>query len=365
MERYKTHPLSKGFRTMTDEERERVTASIRERGLHNPITLIDVDGEKQILDGVHRESICAELGIEPSYVMYEGDDPEGFVKDQNEARRHLTHAELSFKAAKTVTAVQGEGGPGRQKAKPPTGGFAPDPKPVTVKQAAEDHSVSERSVSRINRGIEVLGEERVGELVSQGESVNAIEKLAKVQEAVAKKKKKKNPTAVATGDDEWYTPEVVIDVVRATMGGIDLDPASNPVANAVVKASEIFTQADDGLAQEWRGRVFLNPPYSGKATKAHWIDKLAQDYQAGHIEQACLVCPIDFSPRWGDAIREFATAICPSVGNYKFWKGNDENAKPQGVGSMLVYFGDDCDAFETACLDHGIGQPAFYRERRA
>ena len=60
---------------------------------------------------------------------------------------------------------------------------------------------------------------------------------------------------------EWFTPPDVIEAARATMGGIDLDPASCARANELVRAAKYFTKDDDGLRHPWHGaRVFLNPP---------------------------------------------------------------------------------------------------------
>lgn len=67
---------------------------------------------------------------------------------------------------------------------------------------------------------------------------------------------------------EHYTPEHVVEAARRTLGAIDLDPASCGAANARVKATRWFGVNDDGLAQCWEGRVFLNPP--GGRTPVKW-----------------------------------------------------------------------------------------------
>ena len=90
------------------------------------------------------------------------------------------------------------------------------------------------------------------------------------------------------GDDEWYTPAPYIQAVHTVMGGIDLDPASSARANEVVGATRYYTRADDGLAQPWSGRVFLNPPY-GRKLVDQFSDRLVQGYQEGTVTEAIVL----------------------------------------------------------------------------
>lgn len=62
--------------------------------------------------------------------------------------------------------------------------------------------------------------------------------------------------------DLWYTPTYLVEMCRLVLGDIELDPASDEVANEVVQAKRIFTEEDNGLLQDWdtEGSIFLNPP---------------------------------------------------------------------------------------------------------
>lgn len=78
---------------------------------------------------------------------------------------------------------------------------------------------------------------------------------------------------------DHYTPLDVVEAARATMGGIDLDPASCVTANENIRAKKIFSIDDslrsgsvylpwtNGFLEPWgserskrKVRVFLNPP---------------------------------------------------------------------------------------------------------
>lgn len=89
---------------------------------------------------------------------------------------------------------------------------------------------------------------------------------------------------------EHYTPIEFIEAARETMGGIDLDPASTRRVNELrIKAKAFFGTDYDGLAHEWHGSVWLNPPggrVGNKSSAAVWWGKLADEYTLGRVTQA-------------------------------------------------------------------------------
>lgn len=99
--------------------------------------------------------------------------------------------------------------------------------------------------------------------------------------------------------DECYTPAEYIHAARCVLGAIDLDPASNEVANEVVRARRFYTIDDDGLSKRkrWRGRVWMNPPYSDPAP---WVDKLIAAYQCGDVSAAVALFNARTGSQWFD-----------------------------------------------------------------
>jgi hypothetical protein len=69
-----------------------------------------------------------------------------------------------------------------------------------------------------------------------------------------------------TTSDDYYTPKWIFDALGLHF---DLDVASPPHPTNV-PCDRYYTQADDGLASPWYGRVWCNPPFSKPAP---WITR--------------------------------------------------------------------------------------------
>jgi ParB-like chromosome segregation protein Spo0J len=100
----KGHPYAELFPPMSDDEKHDLRESINKYGLLEPI----VTHEGMILDGCHRYRICVELGIEPKFIPYEGDDPSGFVIARNLHRRHLEKSQRAMIADQIATLRRGQ-----------------------------------------------------------------------------------------------------------------------------------------------------------------------------------------------------------------------------------------------------------------
>jgi phage N-6-adenine-methyltransferase len=81
--------------------------------------------------------------------------------------------------------------------------------------------------------------------------------------------------------DEWKTPQALFDELSWIYGGFTPDPCATP-QNA--KCARFFTREDDGLAQQWDGKVFVNPPYGRDIGR--WVQKAFKESLRG----AFVVC---------------------------------------------------------------------------
>ena len=143
---------------------------------------------------------------------------------------------------------------------------------------------------------------------------------------------------------EHYTPAHIIELAREAMGCIDTDPASCVAANEIVQATEWYglnhpnDTMRDGLAREWHGRVWMNPPYGDVI--GDWMHRLKHQYEARFAVEAIALIPARTDTAWfQDTV--VGTTVCLVRGRLKF--GSAENSAP--FPSALVYFGENVERF--------------------
>lgn len=161
-----------------------------------------------------------------------------------------------------------------------------------------------------------------------------------------------NHRAQGTGENEWYTPSKYVEMARQVMGEIDLDPATSDTANLVVRAEKIYTAKDNGLNQKWHGRVWMNPPYSQPAIQ-HFIEKLAESYLSGDVQQAIALTHNYTDTAWFHIAANACSAICYTRGRIGFLSPSGERAAPT-QGQAFFYFGQDVDAFAGVFMPAGF-----------
>jgi phage N-6-adenine-methyltransferase len=131
----------------------------------------------------------------------------------------------------------------------------------------------------------------------------------------------------SSATDQWSTPPDFFNACNVEFGPFTLDACAD-ATNA--KCARYFTKEDDGLAQQWTGRVWMNPPYG--RTIGHWMRKAYESSLAGAVV-VCLVPARTDTAWWHDYALAKGT-IRFIRGRLKF--GGHANSAP--FPSALVVF---------------------------
>ena len=123
--------------------------------------------------------------------------------------------------------------------------------------------------------------------------------------------------------DEFYTPPRIV----TALGPFDLDPCAGPMAHA----ARNLRREEDGLAQTWAGRVWLNPPYS---TIEDWIERFIQHGNG--------IAFVNARPdtQWFQTLAAKADAVLWLRGRVHCLRPEGVKQTTATVGSVLVAYGD-------------------------
>jgi hypothetical protein len=139
-----------------------------------------------------------------------------------------------------------------------------------------------------------------------------------------------------------FTPKSTLALVQKVLGRIDTDPCWHP--DCLVRAASTYTQAQDGLARPWHGRVYLNPPYHDLD---RWTAKLLDEYATGRVTEAIFLATPRTDTVWWNRLRDWPR--CFVRGRLHFANGTEGAAFP----SVLFYVGPRADRFARVFAETG------------
>ena len=128
-------------------------------------------------------------------------------------------------------------------------------------------------------------------------------------------------------NDEWLTPPYI----PRALGHFDLDPCQ-PINPPFTHASNGYNVIDNGLIQDWRGRVWCNPPYGRETQK--WNSKLAD-----HGNGISLIFARTETIGFHAQIWQRADAIFFFKGRLKFYHVDGTEGGAANAPSCLVAYG--------------------------
>lgn len=141
--------------------------------------------------------------------------------------------------------------------------------------------------------------------------------------------------------DEWYTPKEIIDA----LGPFDTDPCA-PEQPLWPTARIMYDRNDDGLRQEWIGRVWLNPPYSRPLIE-RFVAKMAE-----HNDGIALLYNRCDSKMFQDIIFRKAVAMKFLRNRIRFYRPDGTRGGSPGCGSILIAFGEgNAEILKNCSLD--------------
>lgn len=110
----------------------------------------------------------------------------------------------------------------------------------------------------------------------------------------------------------------------------------------------VYTLPTDGLSKEWRGRVWLNPPYGKETPK--WLAKMHE-----HRDGVALVFARCDTAWFHDYVAK-SDGVLFLKKRVQFVDADGVQGKQPNCGSMLVAWGDDCvQALKAAAAaGHGV-----------
>ena len=321
------------------EEYNFLEASILSEGCREPLIMW---GEV-LIDGHNRYEICKKHGIEYKKRILDFDSEADcimWILINQLGRRNLSafdRAELALKM-KPLLAEQAK----ENMSLGSKEGLVNSPNLNVRESLAKKADVGSQIISRVEKILKEATPEQIQEVRSGDKSINK-----------AYQEIKKPHVTHNSSNNEWYTPKIYTDAAHRVMGGIDLDPASSERANQTVRAKKYFTEKEDGLKQQWNGRIWMNPPYStGLIDK--FVDKLVQSYKEKAVYEAIVLVNNATETNWFQDLASVANTIVFPNKRIRFISADGTQGSPL-QGQAIFYLGKQTVAFLKEFAPYGLG----------
>lgn len=213
------------------------------------------------------------------------------------------------------------------------------PEPVEKRPTLADSGISKKLSSHAQK-VASIPDDEFEDIVDdwRGSLQEANQRVTTNILAAADKAQNKPHVSNNTGNNEWYTPEEYIEAARMIMGSIDVDPASNDLAQKTVNAAIYYTEKTNGLDKPWVGNVWINPPYSSSLI-GDFCDKLLNEVACLNTKQAVVLVNNATESQWFRSLIKQASMVGFTKRRVRFI---DQNGNPSGSplqGQAVIYIG--------------------------
>ena len=269
-----------------------------------------------------------------------------YARQANDRQMEVDASEIRIRAERRLGEMIREQGEAGQLAKAGRPKIGSEPDPISKTPTLAAVGIDKHLADRARKMAAIPEDDFEATLAEHREEQEAV--TTRTMETLARKGAH---VMHNSGDNEWYTPNPYIEAAHATMGQVDLDPASSTTANTVVSAKQIFTAEDDGLTKEWVGTVWLNPPYASDLV-GRFMEKLASSVESGSVTQAIVLVNNATETKWFACLASVSSMLCFPSSRIKFWHPSKESAPLQG--QAIAYIGSNGEAFNSNFKQFGI-----------
>lgn len=328
--------VPEGRRRLNPDRVREISASIEKLGLLQPIIVREEPEGYRLIAGRHR--LAAVERLEWPFVdafLFKGDEVEQRLAEisENLHRSDLTALERDEQVAEWIRLTEARDASQTEthrKAGQQPGGINGAARTLDLSKADAHRAMKVASLST-----EAKEAARDAGLDNNRTALLAAAKEKEPEKQVEAVRRHAMQVMTSSESSEWYSPPHIVEIVTKFLGAIDLDPCWHP--DSPVSASTTFVEADNGLSREWRGKVYLNPPYGREIDG--WIEKLVAEYERGNVTEAIALLKVSTDTSWFSRLDAFPR--CFVTGRLAF--GGAKNSAP--FPSAIVYLGPRVETF--------------------